>query len=354
LATAAVPRRATTLSQLAAAAAVAGLSLSWGGPAAAEEPADAVPVFERTPGREAPAGVMGSMLHRKGEWMLGLRAMRMSMDGNRDGGDELTDDEVRDRGYEMVPQEMTSTQLALEAMYGISDRVTLMGSVPFTSNAMDMLMPEGERFSMQASGLGDPRLGALVGLWHGEAQGLHLAVGFSLPTGDVDATDDMPDCADCKVDYPTQLGSGTWDFLPGLTWVAEAGAWSWGANWAGTLRLGENSEGYAFGNRSELSAWGVRHWNRTFSTSVRLVGSFWGNLDGADPDLDPMMSPSQDAQAQGGKRVDLLIGLGLKLGGGTLRRQRLALEGGVPLWQDLDGPQLATSWSATLGWQLWF
>jgi hypothetical protein len=350
----AVPHSVGTLCRLAAAVALAGLFLWWSGPAAAEEPADAVPVFERTPGREAPAGVMGSMLHRKGEWMLGLRAMRMSMDGNRDGGDELTDDEVRARGYEMVPQEMTSTQLALEAMYGLSDRVTLMGSVPFVSNSMDMLMMEGDRFTMQASGLGDARLGAMVGLWHGEGRGLHLAVGFSLPTGPVDATDDMPDCADCKVDYPTQLGSGTWDFLPGLTWVAEDGAWSWGANWLGTLRLGDNGEGYAFGNRNELSAWSVRHWNETFSSSVRLAGAFWGNVDGADPDFDPMMAPTQDPEAQGGKRVDLLFGLALKRTGGSLSHHRLALEVGVPLWQDLDGPQLAASWSATLGWQLWF
>lgn len=119
-----------------------------------------------------------------------------------------------------------------------------MASVPYVANSMDMLMSSGESFTMRARGLGDVRLGALIGLWQGDRQGLHLHAGISLPTGKVDATDDMPDCPDCKVDYPTQPGSGTWDLVPGVTWVAEAGDWSLGANWLETLRLGKNSEDY--------------------------------------------------------------------------------------------------------------
>jgi hypothetical protein len=280
--------------------------------------------------------------------------MGMHMDGNRDGGDDLTEQQVFDAGYEMAPLDMSSTALMLDLMYGVSDRVTLMATAPLVFNSMGMRTMEGDTFDMEASGIGDVRLGALVGLWHGAQQGIHLQASVQLPTGAVDATDDMPDCPDCKVDYPTQLGSGTWDIVPGLTWVGESGRWSWGANWIETLRLGTNSEAYAFGNRHELSAWGVRGLSDSVSTSLRMAGAAWGNLDGADPDLDPSMSPSQDPRAQGGKRIALLLGLGIKPSTGGLSSHRFALEVGLPIWQDLDGPQLAASWSATLSWQLWF
>lgn len=306
------------------------------------------------PGRDAPAGVMGSMLHHKGEWMLGLRIAPMSMDGNRDGTEELTEHEVLDAGYQMAPLQMDTWMAMLDVMYGLSDRVTLSASVPYVWNSMDMVMHEGETFPMEASGLGGVQVGALVGLWQGHGKGLHLNAGVALPTGKADATDDMPDCTDCKVDYPTQPGSGTWDLMPGLTWVAEEDGWSWGANWFSMLRLGENSEGYAFGNRHELSAWGVRRWNDTFSTSLRLAGAAWGDVEGADADLDPMMSPTQDPDLQAGQRIDVLLGFGVKPSSGALKRHRLAVEIGLPLWQDLDGPQLETDWSATLNWQLWF
>lgn len=309
--------------------------------------------MHRMVGRDAPAGVMGSMLHHKGEWMLGVQVMGMHMDGNRDGGDDLSEEDVFDAGYEMAPLDMGSTMFMLDLMYGLSDRVTLMTTVPFVSNSMDMRMMEGDTFTMEASGLGDTRLAALVGLWRGEGQGLHAQVGIQLPTGSVDATDDMPDCPGCKVDYPTQPGSGTWDLVPGLTWVGEAGPSSWGAQWNETWRLGTNSEGYTFGNRHELSAWGVRRWNDTLSTSLRLAGAAWGDVDGADPELDPSMAPTQDPGAQGGKRIDLLLGLGVKPGG-ALRSHRFAVEVGLPIWQDLDGPQLAGDWNATFSWQLWF
>ena len=39
----------------------------------------------------APIGVMGDHYHGKGEWMVSLRHMRMSMAGNRDGTSDLTD-----------------------------------------------------------------------------------------------------------------------------------------------------------------------------------------------------------------------------------------------------------------------
>jgi len=241
----------------------------------------------------------------------------------------------------------------LDIMYGATDRVTLTASLPFVVNSMDMRMMDGEAFVMRASGIGDVRAGAMIGLWRARRQDLFFYAGVQLPVGKVDVTDDMPDCAGCKVDYPMQPGSGTFDLTPGLTWVREGRVWSLGANWLSVLHTGTNSEGYRFGDRHDFSAWGVRHLNQSVSASFRLGGSRWGNVKGADPDLDPQMAPTQDPAAQGGRRIDVAFGLAFKPAVAPLNRHRFAVEVSRPIVQSLDGPQLATTWGATVSWQLW-
>ena len=39
---------------------------------------------------QAPAGVMGDHVHRRGDWMFSYSYMRMHMDGMRDGSDGLS------------------------------------------------------------------------------------------------------------------------------------------------------------------------------------------------------------------------------------------------------------------------
>ena len=50
--------------------------------------------------------------------------------------------------------------------------------------------------------------------------------------------------------------------------------------------------------------------------------------------------------------TDLLVGAAFAPQAEQLRSHRLALEVGRPAYQNLDGPQLETDWTVTLGWQL--
>jgi hypothetical protein len=61
--------------------------------------------------------------------------------------------------------------------------------------------------------------------------------------------------------------------------------------------------------------------------------------------------PTADPDLRAGRRVDLLVGAAFTPQAGLLRGHRLALEIGRPVYQNLDGPQLETDWTATLGWQ---
>ena len=66
------------------------------------------------------------------------------------------------------------------------------------------------------------------------------------------------------------------------------------------------------------------------------------------------MSPAADPDAQGGQRIDVGLGANLCVPSGALEGQRLAVEVLRPVYQDLDGPQLASDWTLNAGWQFAF
>ena len=87
------------------------------------------------------------------------------------------------------------------------------------------------------------------------------------------------------------------------------------------------------------------------SLSGRVDAQRWANVDGRDQTLDPTDEPTKDVSAQGGRRVDLLLGLNVYVPGGIFKGQRLAVEAGAPVYQSLNGPQLQTDWLVRVGWQ---
>lgn len=52
---------------------------------------------------------------------------------------------------------------------------------------------------------------------------------------------------------------------------------------------------------------------------------------------------------QAGERVDLLLGLNFYVPSGPLRGTRIIVEGGLPIYERLDGPQLGLDWRLNVG-----
>ncbi len=304
------------------------------------------------PDGHAPIGVMGDHTHKAGEWMLSYRYMFMEMEGNRSGTNQLTHQEVLNQGFMVTPTSMSMEMHMLGAMYAPSDQLTLMAMVPFTSFTMDHLTRMGGMFTTETEGLGDIRLSSLLKIYEDDSQSIHLNAGLSIPTGSITERGNTPAGANSKLPYPMQLGSGTFDLLPGITYLTQSDNWSWGAQLSGTIRLGQNDEGYTLGDRLNGTLWAARQWNHWLSTSIRIKASKWDNIDGADTDLNPNMIPTANTALRGGERIDALLGLNIVIPSGPLAGHRLAVEAGAPIYQSLNGPQLETDWLMTIGWQL--
>ncbi len=304
----------------------------------------------------APIGVMGDHVHKQGGWMLSYRYSNMFMDGNRDGSSNLSRAEVL-QDFMVAPLEMRTEMHMIGTMYGVTDRLTLMGMVPYIRKSMTHVNRMGVRFETISEGLGDIKLTALQTLYnssknhHQSHHKVHLNIGLSLPTGSVDEKDDTPAGLNKKLPYPMQLGSGTYDPMLGITYVNRSSSWSWGSQLNTVFRIGENSEGYRKGNEQSATIWIAKNLNKHIGLSLRMEGKHWSDIHGDDDELNPTVVPTARSDLRAGERVDLLIGLNLLQGTGMLANHRLAIEFGMPIYQSLDGPQLKTKRRLTVGWQ---
>jgi hypothetical protein len=54
------------------------------------------------------------------------------------------------------------------------------------------------------------------------------------------------------------------------------------------------------------------------------------------------------------KRIDVLAGLNLYAPSGAFGGNGLAVEAGIPVYENLDGPQMSAAWILTANWQMLF
>ena len=293
------------------------------------------------PDAYAPNGIMGDHLHLKGGLMISLRYMNMTMSGNREGSDKITDEAIYDR-FMVAPQDMTMQMYMLGVMYAPTDNLTLMLMQNFARKDMDLTarmmmnggMPMLRNFSTSSSGLGDLKLGLLYGLSKRDKISFHLNIGFNLPVGDIENRDATPMMADAKLPYAMQLGSGTFDVTFGGTLKGNGTKISWGIQQLNIFRTGENNQEYRFGNLHELHSWLGYGISKRLSVSIRLSGSSEGEISGADPELNPMMLTTANTGNYGGKLLRGAVGFNV-----LLVNNKLILGGelGTPLYQNYNG-----------------
>jgi len=329
------------------------------------------------PDAHAPIGVMGDHLHKKGEFMLSYRFMNMKMEDNRDGTDDLTPETIvttvpnRFFGMPMqpptlrvVPTSMTMQMHMFGMMYAPADWITVMAMVMLVNREMDHITFQGGMgttqlgtFTTKSSGFGDTRLTALIKLLDSENHKLHFNAGVSFPTGSITEQDEiltpMNMRPTVRMPYPMQLGSGTVDLLPGITYLGFGEKVAWGGQLLTTFRTGESDEEYSLGNFVQLSAWTSYMWAPWISSAVRFTGVNQGEIDGIDPTI-KLPVQTADPDFQGGTWIEGSLSVNLIGQSGFIRNHRLAIEYGIPWMQDLNGPQMKLKSNLTLGWQYAF
>ena len=309
----------------------------------------------------APIGVMGAHTHKEGEWMFSYRFSYMEMEGLRNGDSrESLNDNFRNRNgtFLALPRRMTMRMHMLGIMYGVSDDFTLGVMIPWMESSMAVQLANGTDFRTRTDGFGDIKLNGILKLWEENNESLLLNLGVSLPTGAINESAITPASNGnrAQLPYPMQLGSGTVDFMPGLTYTGSNDDWGWGAQAIATLRMHRNYRGYNKGHSIMFNTWVSRKITKNFATSLRIEVNSFDDIEGKDDEIDPgkANTPTADNDLRGGTRVDAHLGFNYLFTDGIFKGHNIGLEIGMPVYQYLEGPNLETDWTATIGWQMHF
>ena len=315
-----------------------------------------------------PAGIMVSHVHPKNEWMFSYRYMDMGMQGVLSGTKTMDEFDVFNL-YLMNSKKMRMDMHMLMGMYGITDRFTAMVMLNYNVNSMEMSMltahdhdhdhgntGNSSEMLMKTNGIGDSKLYLLYGLIKNTQHQLVLGAGLNLPTGSVQllGTDSDMMYEEKRMPYMMQLGAGTWDIFPSLTYTHQQGKLAFSVQASGTIRPSYNSVGYKYGNEATVTTWFAYNWWNNFGSSIRLEATAMEHIKGNDKTIYSYNELAANPMNYGGKRINAYLGLTYGFKSGFLTNNRLGVEYGLPVYQNLNGMQMQSKQVVTASWSYLF
>lgn len=293
----------------------------------------------------APIGVMRDHLHKKGELMTSYRYSYMKMRGLRNGDDKISDSTAQVNNM-VVGKEMTMEMHMLGAMYGVTDKLTVAVMGNIVVKDMDHSHRSNGKFNREVENFGDTKIHALHGFYNKKNHQVQLNLGLSLPTGNINKKYNG-----ARLPYAMQIGSGSYEFLPGLSLSGRADGFSYGGQVNGIFRLDGNENGYKLGDEYNITTWIATNLNENFSISSRLDYNKNEAVEGKDSSLNIAMTPLADPSLQDRQKLDLLFGMNFVVSSGLFSDNKLAVEFGRTIYQRIAGPNLDNDYKITAGWQ---
>lgn len=306
----------------------------------------------------SPAGVMISHGHPKGGWMFSYTYMNMMMKNNLSGTSNISDEEIFAKDYSMSPQKMNMNMHMFMVMYGITGRLSAMIMANYNEQQMDMTaysasmhmhggtmdMSSSTSHSHQTSGLGDVKLWALYKVRNGEGSSLVASLGFSFPTGDykIEAGEHATFQGEHHA-YMMQLGTGSFDFMPGITYLKNKNKFTYSAQLIGVIRPFNNPINYHWGNEMDVNAWGAYKFFPWLSASLRAEYFYSGSISGKDNLMYIYTEPGSNPVNYGGTKINGYPGINFYINKSFMRDSKIGVEFGLPVYQNLNGIQQSLS-----------
>ena len=299
----------------------------------------------------APISIMGDHTHKESEVMLSYRYMTMKMDGYQSGSSSSNYRKARTHSlgghYMTIPQEMTMNMHMIGAMYATSDDLTFMVMGSYIDNEMKVIKhTNAKKRTLESNGFGDTKIAILRKLANNDNAKLHATLGLSLPTGSISKKDLMFGTKEETLGYNMQLGSGTYDVLPGFTYVYSEDTYSYGAQISSVIRVGENSKEYVLGNIYKSNVWFSVPFNdkrTSFSLATQLKSQ--GKIRGNHKDIKTIMNFAQNPDSSGSRTIDISFGINHVFAD----KIRAGLEYKMPAYNDVNSVQLDTENTVMFG-----
>lgn len=317
-----------------------------------------------------PAGVSGAGMVGQGETMVMYMPRVRDMQGNYIGTDKVsaatilsTPNPTYPRGgpqyLRMVPESMDAQMHMVGATYGVSDAINVMVMGNYVEKDMTMstysmspmppkpgVPPLVGTQTYTTDGIGDVTVTGLFRVYDDGINHVHFNLGLGLPSGST--TEQMTMLSPkgtymtMRATYGMQLGTGTYNFLPGVSYTGNMGLWSWGAQYRGFIPM-DSHNGYHWGDINQLTGWAGYTFYPGITATARIAGTVQGAIQGYDPQIYGGMQGANPGW-YGGERVDLFGGIEIAGHQFGLGHTKFAIEAGLPVYQNLNGPQIGENW----------
>jgi hypothetical protein len=312
----------------------------------------------------SPAGIMTGHQHMAHMWMFSYSYMSSILNGNLSGSSKVNDNYIFEK-YVMAPKQMQMDMHMLMGMYGLSDKLSVMLMLNYQAMNMNMDMLTGSMqmtgtmnmsttstaMQSKSHGFGDTKIYASYNLLSGNSRSVVIDIGVSIPTGSITKTEQYNEMIyGQRLSYMMQLGSGTFDLMPGVTYMYHKQNFSWSTHLSSILHPYYNSAGYKLGNELVLDTWAAYQWAHWFSSSFRFSANSAGKIQGSDAQIYGSLEPAATGSNYGGKALTALVGINYFFKDDLLQNSKIAAEFGIPLYQYVNGIQLASIYSLYITW----
>ena len=284
-----------------------------------------------------------------------------------------------------APQNTAVATQTVSLAYGVTKDLAVVVTAGMAEKNLDFLTFKGAagitRLGMSYTGtdsLTDFTASAIYRVYQDPIHRIQVNLGMSFPTGGDHNTFTLLQAdgtvATSRAFYPMQLGTGTFDIMPGVVYAGHLEQWSWGLSYRARFPLTVNSQhvegnlvqaakdllaagmafdqqGYRYGDLHEFNGWGGYTWIPGLTTTVRAYASLQGPIRGFDPNIRGK-AQAANPNFQGGQRVELFGGATISGKFIGYENLTLAIEAGVPVYQNLNGPQLSKNWQAGMALRL--
>ena len=335
--------------------------------------APVAPAVSLTPQAPAPVGVFGAGLLDQGQWALTYAPSWTRLAGNNIGTNLASPQYIIQNVHSahlppapghygllrMVPNNFEFFGQTAAVSYGVTKDVTLIVATTFWERYvnMDTYHPGTGPSALlgtstgHTEGIGDTLLAGVWRVYRDNINQINVNMGFLLPTGSTTANQTLLIPSGvykfARAFYGMQPGTGTLNALPGVTYSGVLGKWSWGLAYRGFFPLDNSPQEWRYGAANDISGWGGYMWQPGLQTTLRLDYTAQGHVQGFDPQI---VGFAQGANPlfYGGQWLMLLGGVNIAGKYFNVPKAALSLEFGLPVYQNLNGPQAARALLANM------
>ena len=282
------------------------------------------------PDSHAPPSIYADHTHMRGGIMIGYK-FSLSENNKIYNRNRVVSSNMLFSKYDNVFESSYFLSHTFEFMYGITDKLTIFSKLGYIDKQTTYSDINLDKANIYSSGFGDINLQFLYSIISSNKLKLHTNIGFDLPSGKFNKSDELP--------YSMDIGKGYFSSILGFTSFFQFPKMSAGIQPVISLPLNKNTINFNLGASTEIYYWFSLKLNNVISISYSQNYIFQSRVNGSSANLISDKNSDFDVINSGYKVLNNSFGLNASPLKGVLKNIRFSAEYVLPLYQSYNGYQ---------------